>query len=218
MKYIWGLLICAVAILAACSPQNHNEPAHVIKAVIETNYGDINIELYPEPAPISVANFVNYAQNRHYKNSSFYRVTNNSVMASGACCTNFVQGGRLGMVMEKTVPEIKRAAANSPYAPIAHEDNAMTGLLNSKGAIGLARFEAGSAISEFYISLTDNPSMDYGNKGRPDGLGYAVFGRVVSGLNILAKLQDQKISEKPSIFTGQMLVDPLIILDIKITN
>ena len=127
-----------------------------------TTKGTIVMELNPTVAPVSVNNFLAYAKGSYYNNTLFHRVIPGFVAQGGGYTTGLVQ----------------KAGQNEP---IALESN--KGLFNTRSALAMARTTAAdSATSEFYINLVDNPSLDYISDDRP---GYAVFGQVVQGMDVV---------------------------------
>ena len=99
-----------------------------------------------------------------------------------------------------------------PIPPIAHETTDTTGIRNERGTIAYARLEPGTADSEFFVNVADNPALDTGNTTRqPDGQGYATFGRVVRGMEILEEIQSlPTITDAGSeVLRGQMLEQPV---------
>jgi peptidyl-prolyl cis-trans isomerase A (cyclophilin A) len=171
--------ICKIYIilsLASCSPQYKNP--HVI---IETKFGDIELELYPDQAPKSVTAFLNNVDAGYYENSSFYRVLSRDNQPSDADKTELVQGG---LWRAKNKKDLKPA-------PIPHETTEQTGILHKDGVISFARLEPGTATTEFFICIDDQPSLDFGSDSNPDKQGYAAFGKVVKGMNILRRIHNQ---------------------------
>jgi cyclophilin family peptidyl-prolyl cis-trans isomerase len=135
-------------------------------AVIETNYGDITLELDDEKAPISVENFLVYAALGHYDGTIFHRVIKDFM----------IQGGNFSTEM---VPK-------KPRAPVKNE--ATNGLKNLRGSIAMARTNVvDSATSQFFINLKDNGFLDHRDKS-PRGYGYAVFGKVIEGMDVVDKI------------------------------
>lgn len=134
------------------------------RVVLDTSRGEIELELSPRAAPLSVDNFLAYVASDFYKDLTFHRVIPNFVVQAG--------GFASGMNPRSTL-----------LPPIALESN--RGLLNLRGSLAMARTSvADSATSQFFINLVDNPSLDYraAEANRPESLGYAVFGRVVRGI------------------------------------
>jgi cyclophilin family peptidyl-prolyl cis-trans isomerase len=136
--------------------------------VISTSMGDITVELFKDRAPVSVANFLQYASEGFYPGTIFHRVVKNFVVQGG--------GYTPGMVEKATRPPIQNEATN--------------GLKNTRGTIAMARTRVlRSATSQFYINVSDNTSLDHRGYA-PDDFGYAVFGRVLSGLEVADKIAD----------------------------
>ena len=207
--------IGSTALLLA-SVSSAAEQSRIAEGLIKTSKGDIRILLYSDLAPISVANFIRYAQEGRYAGGSFYRATNDQPTSHGVCCISIVQGGRLGSSMAGVRNDVYQAFAQTVFPPIAHEPTDVTGLEHQRGAISFARLALGSASSEFFISTKDNPILDAGGNGHPDGKGYAVFGEVLSGLEIIDALVHAPRKEGNTLFAGQLLVEPITIIDIEI--
>ena len=179
-----------------------------VQVILETSLGEIEIALYPERAPLSAAQFLAYVDAGHFDGASFYRVTARSRGSS----IEVVQGGLLAATMRQG--EGPYAGAESPLPPIAHETSDMTGIVNERGTIAYARLDPGSANSEFFFNLKDNPVLDagYSGEGR-DGQGYATFGRVLRGMRVLEQIQAMP-SDAPTpieLVAGQILEEPVVI-------
>jgi len=157
---------------------------------ITTTLGDIDIELYPEQAPSTVANFLQYVDANLYQNSSFFRVCNKENEAERSIKIEVIQGG--------DVSEEKQ------LAPIEIETTKKTGILHKDGIISMARSEPNSATCSFFICIDDQPELDFGGKRNPDGQGFAAFGKVIKGMNLVREIQKEKDE-------GQYLIDPIII-------
>jgi cyclophilin family peptidyl-prolyl cis-trans isomerase len=134
--------------------------------IISTSLGDITIELFKDRAPVSVANFLQYVTDGHYSGTVFHRVVSGYV----------IQGGGYDLTMTE----------KPTRAPIMNE--ATNGLRNLTGTVAMARTRAlRSATSQFYINLADNRELDH--RGfTPSDFGYAVFGRVIAGMEVVAKI------------------------------
>lgn len=135
---------------------------------LNTNFGTITLELYPDKAPITVENFINYIKSGFYDGTIFHRVINGFM----------IQGG--GME-----PGMKEKATNAPI-----KNEADNGLSNERGTIAMARtMEPHSASAQFFINLKDNTFLDH-RAPSPDGWGYAVFGRVIDGMDVVDKIKE----------------------------
>jgi cyclophilin family peptidyl-prolyl cis-trans isomerase len=142
--------------------------------LIKTSEGDIKVELYRDKAPATVANFLEYVKNKAYDGTIFHRVIDNFMIQGG--------GFTPSMHQINTLPPIKNEASN--------------GLKNKKGTIAMARTnEIDSATSQFFINLKDNDFLNHrGNS--PHEFGYAVFGRVVEGMDVVEKIGHAKTVSK----------------------
>lgn len=135
---------------------------------LHTNFGTITLELNAEKAPVTVENFLNYVRSGFYNGTIFHRVISNFM----------IQGG--GME-----PGMKEKATNAPI-----KNEADNGLSNERGTIAMARtMEPHSASAQFFINVKDNKFLDH-RSPTPDGWGYAVFGRVVDGMDVIDKIKD----------------------------
>ena len=140
--------------------------------VMNTSKGELRIELDDVKAPKSVANFLAYVNNKHYDGTVFHRVIKGFMVQGG--------GFAVGMTQKPT------------DAPIANEAN--NGVKNTKYTLAMARTgDPHSATAQFFINLKNNTSLDY---PKPDGWGYAVFGKVVSGTDVVDKIKAVKTGRK----------------------
>jgi peptidyl-prolyl cis-trans isomerase A (cyclophilin A) len=179
MKNLWLLFL--ISSLVSCSP-NYKNP-HV---VIETKFGEIELELYPDQAPKSVAAFLENIDADYYENCSFYRVLSRDNQPSDAEKTELIQGGIWGA---KNKRDIRRAG-------IPHETTEQTKVLHKDGVISFARLEPGTATTEFFICIDDQPTLDFGSNSNPDKQGYAAFGKVVKGMNVVRRIHNQNADEQ----------------------
>ncbi len=179
MRAIFFLM--SLVFLMSCKPKTHYENPHI---AIQTKYGDIEIELLPKQAPKTVAAFLNYIDSGFYFNSSFYRALNMENQPSNAPKTELIQGG-----IWKT--NYKKA---SSIIGIEHETTEQTKIKHTEGVISLARAKPGTAGTEFFIVIGNQPGLDYGGENCEDRQGYAAFGRVVKGLNIVFKISGQRLN------------------------
>ncbi len=170
-------LLILVATIYSCATSDPKEP-HVL---IETAAGDIELALYPEKAPKTVAAFLLNVDADLYNNASFYRVLKNENVPE-EYNTGLIQGG-----IYNSDP-----ASAMKLKGIEHESPKQTGLSHTDGTVSMARTTAGSATSEFFICIGDQKQFDSSSRGRNDGLGYAAFGRVVKGMDVVSKIQNRK--------------------------
>ncbi len=190
MKKIISFLM--VISLFACK-ENYKEP-HVL---IDTEYGDIEIELYPEKAPKTVAAFLANIESGLFNDGSFYRVLKNDNL-SEEYNQGLIQGG-----VFQAKPELV-----STLTKIEHESPRQTGLTHESGVISMARTTPGSATTEFFICIGDQKQFDSSSRGNSDGLGYAAFGKVVEGMKVVRAIQNKKSS-------GESFNQPIRIKNIK---
>lgn len=140
------------------------------KVTMETSMGTITLELDDEKAPETVANFIRYAKEGHYDGTIFHRVIDGFM----------IQGGGFTKDMNQ----------KETHEPIRNE--AMNGLKNLRGTIAMARtMVVDSATSQFFINLVDNAFLDFQNP-TPQGFGYAVFGKVVDGMDVVDQIAKVK--------------------------
>ena len=179
--YIFGLLL-------ACTASIHAAPS----VEFQTSQGNFTVELYPEKAPKTVANFLQYVKDGFYENTIFHRVINRFM----------IQGGGF----ERDLTE------KNTRAPIVNESN--NGLLNETGTIAMARTaDPDSATAQFFVNLADNQFLNYTSPD-PEQIGYCVFGKVTSGFEVV-----QKIGLSPTTSMGRnadVPVRPIIIKSVKL--
>lgn len=176
MKHLIYLFLLSV--LITCKEPTNSGIPHV---VIETKYGEIELELYADKAPATVAAFLSYVDSGFYENTSFYRVLNVNNQPSNAPKTEILQGG-----LWRTKNEKARSITGIP-----HESTGKTGVKHKDGVISVARLAPGTAGSEFFICIDDQPGLDEGGENVEDKLGYAAFGKVIKGMNIVRKIYMQ---------------------------
>lgn len=168
--------ICLVFIIiqiVSCTQKKYDNP-HIL---IDTNYGNIEAELYPAKAPKTVAAFLSYIDSGLYKNSTFYRVLKDEDMPMDI---------NYGVIQAGIWP------LENNIKGVEHESTNLTGLTHTNGTLSLARTGIGTGTTEFFICIGDETTFDAGNKGRADTLGFAAFGQVVHGMDIVRKIQSQK--------------------------
>ena len=159
--------------------------------------GDIEAEIFDKQAPKSAAAFLKNVDDGNYTNGSFYRVLKDEGMTE-EYNRGIIQGG-----VFKAKPELA-----GKVEKVAHESPRTTGLTHSNGTLSLARTEPGTASSEFFICIGNQSQFDSSSVNTPDGLGYAAFGRVVTGMKVVRKIQSKDI-------TGDQLVNQIKIIKIK---
>ena len=176
------LLFISSLLLLSCKQKNTTTP----QIEIQTEKGDIELELYPLQAPKTVAAFLSYIDSGYFNNSNFYRVLNDENQPSNAPKTELIQGG-----IWKTKNKI---ATKLPGIP--HETTQQTGILHTDGVISLARLAPGTAGTEFFICIGKQPGLDYGGENIADKQGYATFGKVVRGMDVVRKIYRQNENDQ----------------------
>lgn len=175
-------------------------PAHAaqeepVTVRLETSLGAIVIALDPVHAPVTTANFLRYVDQNRLAGTGFYRAMQ--------------VGEGYGLIQAGTRNEPKRT-----LPPIAHEPTSQTGLKHLDGTISMARYAPGSAAGDFFIAVGDLPSLDANPGAEGDNLGFAAFGRVVEGMDVVKRILAAPTSptEGEGVMRGQMIAEPVKIL------
>ena len=142
--------------------------------------GDVIIEVDTLQAPITGINFLNHVKQNTYKNGVFYRVVRMDNQAQNDVKIEVIQGGVFTEVRLEKIP------------PIAHETTEHTGIKHLDGTISMARMGPGTASTEFFICVNDQPELDFGGNRNIDGQGFAAFGKVLKGMDVVREIQKQK--------------------------
>lgn len=169
-----GLALVALCILMLISGCGDENP----RVLMMTQLGGITVEVYPRQAPVTSANFLRYVTESRFRGAAFYRTVRPDNQPDNAVKIEVIQGG-LGDADSLALP------------PILHETTAKTGVLHKDGTISMARREPGTASSEIFICIGDQPELDFGGRRNPDGQGFAAFGRVVAGMDVVRRIQAQ---------------------------
>lgn len=172
-----------------------------VRVRLTTGEGEIILELDGRSAPVTTANFLDYVDRQRFDGTFIYR----AARSRGAAGRGFIQGG------------IRRDYRRM-LDPIRHEPTGETGLRHVSGTISMARTTPGSAMGDFFIVVGDMPSMDQGGRGEAgDNQGYAAFGRVVAGMDVV-----RRILAAPTVpnagrgaMRGQMLAEPVRIVAVR---
>jgi peptidyl-prolyl cis-trans isomerase B (cyclophilin B) len=166
-QFISLFAVLIFSLSSAVAQENSDNP----EVTIHTNHGDIRIELYPAEAPVTVENFLQYANDGYYDGTVFHRIISHFM----------IQGG--GMMIQET-DSGPNLAPKPNREPIVNE--ADNGLKNVRGSVAMARTnDVNSATSQFFINVELNASLDHTGKDNSRTWGYAVFGRVIDGMNVV---------------------------------
>lgn len=179
------VFISAFSVAVLAMPAWAQTPAAAPKVTFQTTMGEFVVEVYPDKAPKTVENFLRYVKDKHYNGTIFHRVIGNFMVQGG--------GYKVDLDQKPTRPPIVLEASN--------------GLKNEAGTIAMARTgEPNSATSQFFVNVKDNQSLNA--KGNADG--YAVFGRVVSGMDVIEKIRATPTGPK-GMFPSDVPTTPIVI-------
>jgi len=180
----------------------------MVRVAMTTSLGTIALELEALAAPTTTRNFLRYVDQQLLVGATFYRAMRREHWTPGREL-ELVQGGLHGV-------------GRAGLEPIEHESPAVTGLRHLRGAISMARGPVGSATSEFFICVEDCPGLDPTLNPVPpaDGLGYAVFGRVSAGMDVVRAIHRQPTFEDAGVelLRGQVLRRPVVIVNVGRVN
>jgi peptidyl-prolyl cis-trans isomerase A (cyclophilin A) len=187
LMVICALLAATCLATAADAPKPAKNPV----VIMETSLGKVKLELFEKEAPISVKNFLEYANSGYFSNTIFHRVIPGFM----------AQGG--GLTVDLTPKPGGRAAI---------KNEADNGLKNDRGTISMARTgDPNSATSQFFINVVNNAML---NRPNPDGFGYAVFGKVIEGMDVVDKIVTTPQVRKNSVFQN-VPIEPVVIKSVK---
>ena len=144
--------------------------------------GNIKVEIYQEKAPITAGNFLSYVYDGLYNGTTFFRTVTMDNQPNNEVKIEVIQGGQ--------VPKEKE------YEPIMLERTTKTGLKHLDGVISMGRFKPDSAKSSFFFCIGDQPELDYGGKRNPDSQGFAAFGKVIEGMDVVRAIQAEPREEQ----------------------
>ena len=179
-----------------------NAEEQSVTVILCTSLGDIELVVYPQKAPLSAGDFLDYVDRGLYQGAAFYRVIRPDNDA-GSPVIEAIQGGLL--------------TESPPTEFIAHESTQQTGIKHLDGTLSLARREVGTGTAAaFFIIIGDQPSMDFGGSRNADMQGFAAFGRVVKGMDVVRAIQEiRETSDEGPFVKGQKLSNPVAIESVK---
>ena len=181
-----ALLACTLSLLVA------QAGAQTVRVRVETALGAFEVELDAARAPITVANFLKYVDGGFYDGGRVHRSARLATQAARPVKIEVIQAG------------IDAARTREAFPAIALERTSVTGILHKDGTISMARSGPDTAVSDFFICIGDQPSLDFGGARNPDGQGFAAFGRVVAGMDVV-----RAIHKAPA--EGERLSPPIAI-------
>ena len=144
-----------------------------VRVVVETDVGAFELEVDIDRAPVTAANFLRYVDGGHYDGGVFHRTVHEENQPNDSIRIAVIQGGR------------NRDAAVEGFPPIELERTSDTGIMHRDGAVSMARGGPDTATHSFFICVGDQPSLDFGGMRNPDGQGFAAFGSVVEGMDVV---------------------------------
>ena len=165
------------------------------KIIIRTEMGEIHVRIDLVRAPVTSANFLRYIDAGLFDSTCFYRVVRPDNQPKDSVFIGVIQGGRY------------EDEETGGFPPIPHETTEATGIRHRDGVISMARWTPGTATSEFFICVGDQKDLDYGGRRNPDGQGFAAFGKVTKGMEVVRKIHSIQAP-------GQYLEKPVLILEI----
>jgi|SRR6218665_97400 len=188
-----GVLLLLASSSLAAAPKEARAPSGKVNVILKTEKGEIELELDAARAPNTVRNFLHYVDAGLFSEGVFHRTVTPDNQPDNAVKIEVIQGG------------IAPGKASEQRPPVALERTSVTGLKHLEGTVSMARDTPDSAMSDFFICVGDQPALDFGGKRNPDGQGFAAFGRVVRGMDVVRAIQ--KAPAK-----GQRLTPPIRIL------
>jgi peptidyl-prolyl cis-trans isomerase A (cyclophilin A) len=197
------LLICLLLIQAGFQTQIFSQSAtkpksKTARVLIQTELGEIEIEIDTERAPITAENFLKYVDAGHYDGGRFHRTVklNPDNQPNNQIKIEVIQAG--------VNPEKEKQG----FPPIKLERTNVTGLKHKDGTVSMARLGPDTGASDFFICVGDQPELDFGGKRNPDGQGFAAFGRVTKGMDVVKKIHQSPVE-------AQRLAPPIKISSIR---
>jgi peptidyl-prolyl cis-trans isomerase A (cyclophilin A) len=167
------VMVLGLVCLSGCGMQ------HRPLVLMRTAFGDIKAELYTDKAPVTAGNFLRYVKEGRFKDAVFYRVVRMDNQPNDKIKIQVLQGGLYDDNHPAKLPMIQ------------HETTKETGVRHKNGMLSMARWGPGTADSEFSICVGDQPELDFGGKRNSDGQGFAAFGRVIDGMDVVRKIHTQ---------------------------
>lgn len=167
-----------------------------VGVLIEPEQGMIEVEVDAARAPGTAANFLRYVDGGYYNGGLFHRTVMMENQPDNDVRIEVIQAG------------VNPSRTEERFAPIPLERTSVTGLAHRDGVISMARSTPDSAVSDFFICIGDQPSLDFGGARNPDGQGFAAFGRVVQGMDVVRAIQAARAE-------GQRLTPPVPIISVR---
>jgi peptidyl-prolyl cis-trans isomerase A (cyclophilin A) len=194
------MIAAAMAVLSAAAIASSQLPGQrgelgAVRVVIETSLGNIELALDTLRAPVTTMNFLRYVDGKFYDGGVFHRTLTPGNQPNNRIKIEVIQAG------------INPAHARDEFPSIPMERTSKTGIHHLDGTISMARNAPDTATSDFFICIGDQPALDFGGGRNPDGQGFAAFGQVIRGMEVVRKIQSSPAD-------GQNLAPPIKILKI----
>lgn len=193
---LWRSVVLVTSALCAFLGLEHAQAQETsgVRVAVRTAAGMFEIQVDTVRAPITAANFLRYVDAGAYSDGYFHRTVRDDNQPTDSVKIDVVQASR--------------ARNLEGFGPIPLERTALTGLGHVDGAISMARGGPDTAVSDFFICVGPQPELDFGGARNPDGQGFAVFGRVVSGMAVVRRIHEARAE-------GQRLAPPIAILSMQ---
>ena len=200
---IIGRMLWLLLGLTLCGQDPVKPTAAAVVVVFETELGAITMEIDTARAPVTAANFLKYVDGKFYDGG----VVNRAVRPDNTV--------RRDVEIQIIQFQSDSARRREMFPPIPLERTSVTGLKHVDGALSMARSGPDSATSSFSIMIGDQPSLDFGGARNADGQGFAVFGRVIAGMDVVKKIQGSRTSDGPGAYRTETLDPPIRIISAK---
>jgi len=199
VKIVVALMLSAVVTTTALV----STQSKAVRLRVQTELGDIVIEVDPVKAPLTTANFLKYVDAGHYDGGIFHRTVRMDNQPESTVKIEVIQAG------------VNPDRAKEGFAAIPLERTSVTGILHKDGVVSMARGAPDSATSGWFVCINDQPSLDFGGNRNPDGQGFAAFGRVITGMDVVRKIQAAPSSTNRTTNTeAQRLIPAIKILKV----
>jgi len=186
--------VVIVAFLYGLPATGAQTPQRDVRVLVQTELGDIEIAVDTVAAPVTAANFLEYVDAGHYDGGTFHRTVKTDNQPDNLVTIEVIQAG------------VNPDKTKDGFGPIPLERTTVTHILHKNGVVSMARGQPDSATSGWFICINDQPSLDFGGMRNPDGQGFAAFGRVVRGMDVIRKIQMAPNTQ------AQVLTPPIKIL------
>jgi peptidyl-prolyl cis-trans isomerase A (cyclophilin A) len=197
IKQLVAYVVCA-SMAALIDAQSGPSASGAVQVRVQTEVGDIIIEVDARRAPVTAANFLKYVDAGHYDGGAWHRTVKMDNQPESTVKIEVIQAG------------VNPAKGREGFPPILLERTTVTGILHKDGTVSMARGTPDSATSGWFICINDQPSLDFGGARNPDGQGFAAFGRVVSGMDVVRRIQMSPSSENRTTNTEAQRLTPAI--------